>query len=364
MKWHFVLGFSVLILTGCAKKEQPVSKAEATAYAESITTYIKKKDKDFLNKVLDEDLFTDQVMKVAGEEGNRSLRNGIKKGLQQRNLSREIFSSIGDDGLYEFLKQYEKEGHQHIIFRLYGQSGINYHDFELVKYDNKISARDIYIYLSGENLSTTMAQIFSSVLKQSDGSNKLMNQYADNMKKLRSLQTQKNFTAAKALFDKLPSALKKERAFQLINLQITSEMDDDSYMEATNEFEKLYGNDASLQFAMFDGYFLRGDYTKALRVLDQVDSAVNDPLLDYFRALIYTQKKDPKTAVMYLEKLYKKMPYFETGVLELMANYIEEQRYEETNALITTYKKNTSFNQARLRDIQDLYPGADGKLDW
>jgi hypothetical protein len=365
MKLHLVLGISVLILAGCTqKKEQPITKAEAIAYAENITASFKKNDRDFLEKVLDVDLFVDEVMKVAGDKGNRSLRDGIKKGLQSRNLSMEVFNSTGKNGLYEFLKQYEKEGHQHIIFRLYGESGINYHDFELVKYDNKINAKDIYIYLSGENLSTTMAQIFSSILEQSDGSNKLMNQYAENMTKLKALLLQKNYKAAKTSWDQLPLSLKNEKAFQLVNLQITSEMDDESYITATNEFEKLYGNDASLQFAMFDGYFLRGDYTKSLRVLDRVDSAVNDPLLDYFRALVYTQKKDDKTAIAYLEKLYKKMPYFETGVLELMANYIEARRYDETNALITNYKKNKSFDQSRLADMEAQFGNGDGEVNW
>ncbi len=364
MKQHAIYFFLVLLLTGCAKKEQPVTKEEAITYANAITASIKKHDEPFLDKVLDLDLFAKEVMKVAGEKGSGSLRDGVMQGLKQRNISREIFSAMGKDGLYEFLKQYEKEGHQHIIFRLYGQNGINYHDFELVKYDDKISAKDIYIYLSGENLSATMAQIFSSVLQQSDGNNSQMIRYADNMKRLRALQTQKNFKAAKEAFDQLPPGLKKERAFQLIKLQIASELDNDTYTETLNEFEKLYGNDASAQFAMFDGYFLRGDFAKALKVLDQVDSSVNDPLLDYFRALIYTQKKDDKTAVLYLEKLYKKMPYFETGVLELMANYIEMQRYPETNALIAAYKKNTSFNQARLSDMKERYGEATGKIEW
>ncbi len=364
MKQHPIYLFLLLLLTGCAKKEQPVTKAEAIDYANGITAAVKKHDKDFLDKVLDIDLFSDEVMKVAGDKGDRSLRNGIIKGLKERNISREIFNAMGKDGLYEFLKQYEKEGHQHIIFRLYGENGINYHDFVLAKYGGKISAKDIYIFLSGENLSATMAQIFSSVLQQSDGSNQQMSEYAGNMKRLRVLRAQKNFKAAKAAFDQLPSGLKKEKAFQLIKLQITSELDNDTYIEALNEFENLYGNDASAQFAMFDGYFLSGDFAKALKVLDQVDSLVKDPLLDYFRALVYTQKKDDKTAVAYLEKLYKKMPYFETGTLELMANYIEMQRYPETNMLIADYKKNTSFKQSRLSDLHERYGEADGKIEW
>ena len=364
MKWYPAYIFLLLILTSCAKKEQPVTKAEAVAYSEKIKALIKNRDAEIFNKILNDELFAGEVVKAAGEEGSRSLKEQVKKTLHNRNLSNELYSSIGKDGLYEFLKQYEKNGHQHLIFRLYGNGGLNYHDYELVKYDDKISAKDLYIYLTGENLSRTMAQMYSATLKQTNGSNTLAGQYSKNLSKLKSLYSKKEFAAAKAIFDKLPSALKKEKTFQLINLQITSEMDNETYTEALKEFEDLFKNDASAQLPLFDYYFLRADYKKSLQVINQIDTTVQDPLLDYYRGLIYTQMKEDKTAVVYLEKLYKNMPYFETGVLELMANYIEMQRYNETNALIASYKKNRSFNQARLSDMQDHYPDVAANVNW
>ena len=162
----------------------------------------------------------------------------------------------------------------------------------------------------------------------------------------------------------MPESLQNEKAIQLIYLSITSSIDGDVYVQALNNFEKLFGNDPSAQLALFDGYFVKGDYDKVLTVIDKIDTELQDPFLNYYRGLVYVQKKEDGKAIQYLEKLNTAMPNFEDGALELLANYLNSGQYKQADALITTYKHNTLFSQTRLNDIKELYPDNAKNVTW
>lgn len=354
-----------LLFTACAgKKEQPVTEAEASAYAKSIQASIKAGNKNIINKVLDENLFADEVAKAAGQKSNNSFKIGVKTGLQKQNLSRQIFNSLGQDGTYEFVKQYQKDGSQHLIFRMFGEGGLNYHDFTLAKHDDSVRAKDVYIFLSGENLSKTMGGVVSAMMAADDKASLSLKEQMRMLPEIKSLYLQKRYDEAKKMFNSLPADMQKEKGFQLLNVQIASEMDEATYTQAMNEFQSLYGTDPAVQLALFDNYFLKGDYDRVLKVLDGIDKTVQDPVLDYFRSLVYSKKGDNATAVKYLETLRTKMPDFQPGALELLASYMEQKQIEKANALVASYKANKSFNQGKLATVKALYPDAADRMNW
>lgn len=361
----FLYLFLLPLVFSCSfKKEQPIADAEAVAYARSIDSAVLKGDKNIINNVLDEDLFAEEVAKAAGQGSSRGLKEGVKTGLQKQNLSRQIFNSLGTDGSYQFVKQYSKDGTQHIVFRLFGQGGLNYHDFALAKYEGKIRARDIYVYLSGENLSKTMGGIAAAMVAAADKNSMALKEQTQLLPQIQSLYQQKRYDEAKRIFDGLPADMRKQKGFQLMNVQIASAMGNEKYTEAMNEFEKLYGADPTAQLALFDNYFFRADYDRLLKVLDGLDKAVGDPVLNYYRALVYIKKKDNAAAINALEALQKAKPDFGPGTLELLAAYLQANEIDKANSLAASYKATPSFEQAKLDEVKALYPEAAEKIKW
>jgi hypothetical protein len=366
MKTTTLLALS-LLLVGClpSRKEKPVSKEEAISFAKNIENDIKHKNGTSMDNSIDVAAFCDEIIKAGATEKKATLEAGIKEAWKKKSLSKEIISSMGDGGSYRFISQYQKDGHQHVLFRLYGNDGLNYHDYELIKYGNKVSAKDMFIYMTGENLSTTMAQLYKTAQEEASINTKSnINDYAKTINNLRKLFRQQEYKEAEKLYDNLPIALRNEKAVQILHLQITSKLDNDKYLAALDQYQQLFKNDPSSQLILLDGYFIKGQYEKALVVIDELDKMVQDPFLDYFRALLYTQQKDDKTAIAYLEKLYKNVPDFENGALELLANYVESGQYEEANKLVLAYKKNSNFNQNRLNDVKELYPANAENVRW
>ena len=131
---------------------------------------------------------------------------------------------------------------------------------------------------------------------------------------------------------------------------ICKEYDESKYLEALLNFQSLYPNDPNIDLLMMDAYIINKEIPKAMASIDKLDRFINtDPFLDYFRAFICNIDDNSGEARKYLERLYKNYPEFDSGVLELIANYIQAGMNEKANSLIAVYEKNENFDQQSLK---------------
>lgn len=355
MKKYLVIASALLLLIACKSKTlQPITKVEAIAFAEKIEKGINNGNGAVLDSTIDFDMIADEVVKISGNSNKSSLKKGLKQGWEKNKLGVQIVNNLGESGTYEFVREYEKEGHPHIIFRMYSDNGLNYHDFDLIKYNNEVHIKDVFIYLTGENISITMANTLNTAMR--DHSETILN--------LRTLFQQKEYATAKKAYESLPPTVQKDKLVQLVYLEIASQLDNETYTKALAGFEKLYGNEPSVQLALLDVYFMNGDYDRAIKAVNEIDATTQDPFLDYYRGLLYNQKGDAAQSTAMLERLYKNKPTFEDGIVELISNYINDKEYKRADTLINTYKHNTSFNQEKLSNLRDLYPDDDSNVNW
>jgi hypothetical protein len=88
-----------------------------------------------------------------------------------------------------------------------------------------------------------------------------------------------------------------------------------------------------------------------------MDNLINkDPYLDYYRGLIYNTKNDYKKAQACFESLYKNMPSYGSGIIELIAVYAKNDEMEKAKAMVKAYKNDKKLNQEALNLIYILYP--------
>ena len=357
---HFLIFLlSAWLLSSCKTelKIEPMTDGEAIQYAKDLETKIRNGRLAKSESFLDQEVFALEVAKALSEKNQDAYIKEIKKALREKQLDKEFLKQIAADGsAYKFVRQYKEKDRHHMIFRYYSDEGLNYHDFELVKRNGQVRVADIYIYLSGEKMSKSLATIFNSFF-ENKASNKQVDEFAKNLTKMKSLFVRQKYKEAKELFASLPSNVRREKIFQIIHLQISAQMTNEIYMEAISEFEGLYGADPSAQLVMFDGYLMKEDFQKSLTALDHVDKAVQDPFLNYFRGLVYKQMEQEKTATPYFEKLCRDLPDFEDGVIELIANYIDTNQKAKATKLLEDFKHNTAFDQTKLENIRILYPG-------
>jgi hypothetical protein len=367
MHYKSILRYSLLLFVlfamACSQQEKPVTKEEAMAVAKSLQESIARRSTGRFNELFDLNALRQRIITASQNNLNKAMVDGALSTIKSGELTRQIVTSLGDKGTYELVKQYEKDNHQHLIFRLYNEQ-LNYHDLELIKKGDKVKVADIFIYVSGENLSTTYAQSLQSMDEQSAAAKKIDSREIAKIQKIKSYMNQKEFEKADKLFQTLPALIRNQKLYKIIYIQIASGLSTEKYLAALNRFQQEYPDAPNMYLLMIDAYVLKKDYAGALKCVNSLDSLINkDPFLDYFRGLVYKQTADHVNQLMCLERLNKNMPDFGSGTLELINAYIEDKQLDKAVALTQTYNKRTDADTRTIDAFYTIYPDFKKKME-
>jgi len=342
----------LILLSSCSPKEakeEPVSKEEALAFSGKLDSSIRYKLPYLFNSLINKKVFTDKIAAASGTKVDANIMKGVEDGLKQMDLGQNIIQGIRDNGFYELVKQYEKNNKQHLLFRLYSDAGLNYHDFELTKRKGEVGIADMYIYLSGENLSKTLGDLLTSFSELKGDHDSEPYVQAKAVRKMKELYQSGEVEEAKDYYEQLPESLKKQKAIQIMNIQISSKIDDEAHTKAIKSYQSFYPDEANINLLQLDYFITQRDYKSSMDAIDKLDAMINtDPFLDYIRALVSNLMNEPAQSITYLERLHKNMPTYGDGELELIAHYLDNADEDKANALIEDYKKNEEFDQQKL----------------
>jgi len=344
----------VLILHSCSMPDRPVSKDEALTLGHRIEHSADQRDYEVLNRVFDDKTMTARIAKEGGLFLNRELIQGAVEGFSKE-FGKQITNALGDNGSYELIKQYEKDHKQHILFRLYSNGMVNYHDYELIKReDGSVKAADLFIYLSGENFSKTIAD----ALQQVNGN--MPKEEMEKLEKIKTIKTlvaQKNYEKAGQYYDELPASVKKGKVYQLVHITICANLGNEKYLEAINEYRQLFPNDPNMYLMMVDAYTLQKNYPMALESVNRLDSMIDkDPYQDYQRGLLSLLMKDTTRAMGYFEQLHKNMPKFKKGTVELIVTYLDLDHMDQAIQVLKQAKDSNYLNDKNIDVLYAYHP--------
>ena len=84
---------------------------------------------------------------------NTAFRLGMLNGLS---FEKEFGLTFPEEMLYSHLQTQEEDGKVHVLFRMYSEYGLNYHDLEMASDGERVYILDMLPYATGENMSTTI----------------------------------------------------------------------------------------------------------------------------------------------------------------------------------------------------------------
>ncbi len=344
---------AVVTFQGCVTQYKKVTKEEAIVFAHDLQHNVAIRNPHAFDAIFDEDAFTRRTMAAGKGKFTEKDRSAIVSALKEQSMGEQIVeAAVG--GSYEMVKCYEKNDTEHVIFRLRPQKGgFNYHDFPLVHLGNEVKAADMYIYYSSEDLSKTLADILVQFLNYSGKDQNLDNTIED----LKKAKQRGDFQEALSQYDQLPDTIKNEKTFQLIHLQLASNISDTLYEDILDSFNILYPDEPGMRLEAIDYHFNHREFEKAREDIDRIDSTINsDPFLDYYRALAYKGENDTTKMMLYLKRLYKNLPSFGDGIIELMAAYARGGEIDKAKEMVKVYRSNKKFDQQRLNLVLEKYP--------
>jgi hypothetical protein len=329
---------------------QTIADAELKAFSNKLNQIITSKNGAAFDQLINKN-FT--ISKYSNNVNAKAFMNGAYASL---NLGSSIILSVKDGGSYDYVKKFTKNDKSHILYRLItADMGLNYHELALSKVNGAVMIDDIYIYVSGENISETLINAYKSIKTET---NKMSgNEEAEalqiakvNMPKIRALNDKGEYEKAYESLLKLPDFVQNMKMVRLMKLMISQNFENtDRYEKDMADYRKYYPEAKNIDLVSIDAYLLKKQYDNAMRAVNNLDKSLDgDPYLDFYRYLISNLKQDTASTLIYIVEASKSFPDKEFIQLQLLINYKEFKKEEELKVALAAYKANPKFDQSKL----------------
>ncbi len=349
---------AVLFTTpSCKPETKPLTAEEVKDFARKLETSVSKRETEFYDNAIDRTTLIKKAKIPSGKNANE-FKRGLNSGM---NMGTTLKQGLSAKATYTLVKQYEKDGIYHLLFRLYDDGSLNYHDMELKRSGKDVKIADMFVYTSGENLSETLHGIYVQLAGAfADKSSSITpdDEWLKKLPDIRKLMREGKNREAADLYDKIPEKVRKGRAFQILHVEVCSGLEWDEYNAAIEEYKKLFPNEPNMHLLLLDGYIIQKQYDKALNAVNELDKMINkDPFLDYYRYLCYNLLQEKEKGKECLVRVVQAMPDFEDGVLELISVYLGEDDTTSARPLVEKFRSRSSFNQSSLDLLLEQHPG-------
>jgi tetratricopeptide (TPR) repeat protein len=262
-----------------------------------------------------------------------------------------------NNGSFNLLRTYESGGDKHLLFRLVPGKGFNYYDFTLQRIDNTIKASDVLFYISGENLSNTIASLIETVganLSNMDD----INNFRNIVIQMKSLQAKKDWAGIKSLFDRISDGFRHDKTLEIFNILACQHIDNVSYKKALEDYAHDFPDATNACLLMIDMYFLNHEYERSLESINKLDSVTGgDPLLDYFRGNVFFAMEQKDSAVNCYLRAFAYDPSSRNTVESLVIYYFNIGQKEKARNILEQYEKTTGPKQSFIDGLYALLPG-------
>lgn len=332
-----------------------VTEAEAKVMAQKLQTSINQTDPSVLSAAF----YTPELLRRTWQKVEApqapAFKAGFADGFKTNDLAKQFISNIEKDS-YRLLRVYQNNNTTHILFRSFGEGGLNYHDYILYKIKDSIKVVDMYTFLIGEEFSTTLAELVTdmSPKKAGKGEGKLS---LEAMLQAKALKAKGEYAELKKLIEAQPPEFRTNKAIQTLYLNACQQLDEESYTKALENYSLTFPEASNAYLLMLDLYYTKKEVVKGLTAIDKIDSLVGgDALLDLYRGNFLMLEEKYAEANKFYEKVFSFDPTIYLGMVQLTYTYALQNEFDKAKAVVEKYKKTPGYKQSVIDELYANIP--------
>lgn len=244
------------------------------------------------------------------------------------------------------LRSRTRDGRRSVLLRAYdGDHGVNYLEFMLVRGpDGQVACEDVYSFYTGETFSQLYRRELSAYLPEKFQGAGQSQQYRDHLpdiERMREHRRNGDTAKAKAVFDRLPPAVRNDKHIQLIGFRLC---EDDEYLQAIERFRQRHPKDATLLVLDVDYFALKKDARGLRECLWRLDEAVGgDPTLRLVDARYHLARGDHAETRRLAGEVLKLDPALRDAYWVLIDVALAEDDHPETMHLLKAVTERCNY---------------------
>src|SRR5450432_326706 len=220
-----------------ATQKHPLTVSEAEKLSIQLDSSISNGNPEILNHLISFPVFVARMKSRSSLSNNFDTLIKIADAYGLFNIGDRTVELV-KNGSYHLLRGYKKDDEMHLLFRAFGDDGLNYQDITLVKVKDSVKAADIYSYQLGEPYTS----IFAALIADKEPQNQHMSLTArDKYEGLFEMAlSHKNYNAAKSAFEKLDEQSQNDKHLSLQYMQVCEHVDQKPYKKSIDHYASLF----------------------------------------------------------------------------------------------------------------------------
>lgn len=341
-KFAAAIALCVGLVAGRAPAGEPTD-AERTKIANQLAAAMKAQDANAYGALWDGQAVVDRT--IANVEAPKDIRSGFIEGLGAASigtkLAQNLIKSIGSTGSYTFLHLRHADGETRPLFRLNGDSGLNYHEY-VIKNDASGTPRvvDIYIYSSSETLVQIQRRLYMQLAFGQQG--KKVPPQIETLLNVQKAMAAEDWKTVLAAYNAAPPEAKKERCLHVFRLIAASRSgDDNAYKQALLDFTTRFPGEAAADMMSIDTYFMNRQFKEELAAVSRIEKQVGpDPFLNVLRANVAIAEGDIAAGKKLAAAALEKEPSLFEAADILLTQALAEKDYPASKRYLLQIERN------------------------
>jgi hypothetical protein len=319
--------------------------------------------KDGLVDRVDMGALLDRTFK--GVDANTDFAKGFRTGAQRAGYQagKTLLSYLKSGGSMAFRKPVTLDGEPAAQIRILNADG-SFNVFELVvakKADGSLEVVDVFDLVQGEKTSQVLRRLALMTFAEADqglvdklmGKEQLLIKNAGALKSMtEDIRAGKNAEAA-AVYQKLPKELQDERTFLRLYAQVAFAVDEKEYSRALGRYLELYPEDPAAQVMAIDYHFLKKDWPKVAKTLDNVEKRVgtDDGWIEILRGNASIASGHRSEAKEHFKKAVAREKNMVQGYELLVGLSLEDKDWKETSKWLAAMETDGGI---KLKDLSTV----------
>jgi tetratricopeptide (TPR) repeat protein len=349
------------LMTACAMNLQPLSAqntpltdAELEKISTSLELSIDHGDPEMLNHLI----YFPEFIKRTGTRSN--LRDNVDT-LTKIATSFGLFNvgngilETAKNGSFSLVHRYVQNEETHLLFRAFGDGGLNYEEITLIKIKDSVRAADIFSYQLGESYAKLFSYLIED-LKSPDAHSSMTSR-----EKYRSIfenaLNSKNYSVARSAFEKFDDETQKDKHLSLQYMMACKHLGEKSFRKSVDRFTALFPEEPTPYLLMMAAYADTKEYADYGGAIDKLDTLLHiDPFLNYFRGNLVMKTGDLAGALHFYESVFEYDPGIWQNTEKLVACKVRNNELVEANDAIKLYCRTPGYKKDLVESLYANYP--------
>jgi hypothetical protein len=343
-----------LNLQSLSAQNTPVTAEEAEKLSTRLEESINKGDPEILNHLIYFPRFISRTGSRSHFRDNVDTLTKIATDFGLFNIGASAVQ-ITKNGSFSLVHGFVQNEEMHLLFRAFGDGGINYMDITLLKVKDSIKAIDIFSYDLGESYAKLFSYQIDDIeipdAHSSMGSREKYGRIFENA------ISHKNYSLAKSTFEKFDETTQNDKHFSVEYMIACQQISEKSFRKSADHFTSIYPDEPTTYLLMMREYADTKEYTDYSHAIDKMDTLVHfDPFLNYFRGNVVMKLGDSQAGLHFYQEAFDYDPGIWQNTEKLVACKVVNNELVSANEAINLYSRTPGYKKELVESLYASYP--------